>query len=142
MFIFYNTIKDHDANICHFFECELVNLNTAKKNLHLIPLRRSVAHQRHFTALRMVKLSVAYRAYGHSGLRACPVPLDSGRPCEAANKKKKKIDTDQDFYRKNGTAGLITDVIQHAIIIRNLVGRLFVQKTAHPAIDGAPLVSR
>ena len=29
----------------------------------------------------------------------------------------------------------------HVIVIRNLVGRLFVQKQPHPAGDGAPLAS-
>ena len=124
-FIFDNTIKDHDAHIyAIFFECKLVNLNTANKKLAFDPsssVGRTSAPLHSFTDGEVECGVPSIRAF-----RACPVPLDSGRPCEAANRK---IDTDQDCYRKNGTAGSITDVIQHAIIIRNLVGRLFVQKT-------------
>ena len=41
----------------------------------------------------------------------------------------------------NGTTGSIPDVIQHMIVIRNLVRRLFVKKQLLPAGDGgtAPL---
>ena len=43
-FIFDNTIKDHDANIyAIFFECKLVNLNTAnKKKTRKMPFDPSV----------------------------------------------------------------------------------------------------
>ena len=89
-------------------------------------------------------LAVAYRRPGHSG-HALSLWIRGAHAEPPTEEKKNEISATADLIsmickslikmaivsiNMNGTTGSIPDVIQHMIVIRNLVRRLFVKKTA------------